>query len=987
MKKTKILIIGILVMLMLSVLAIPVLAENDKATPTVMHADDLNVDFCNLDFANDVHIVYAVKSDDPNLKLLIWTEPQTDYVLGTQTATLSPLPDKTTIKGEEYTLFIYDGIVAKQMTDVVYVRACIDGGDTVTYGNAHKYSILQYACNKLGITGTASTNAKLITALEKMLEYGAAMQEYFGYRTDNLATDDFTQIKLTAGTLSDGFAQGLYKVGTQVILTTPKVNAAGDLFSHWEDRQGTSVALSATAAVTVGSVNETYTPVYVACSHNEEIDAYIAPTCTTAGKTEGKRCSVCGKVLVEQIDIPATGHTEEIDAYIAPTCTTAGKTEGKHCGVCGEVLAEQIDIPVIDHTEEIDAYVAPTCTTAGKTEGKHCGACGEVLAEQIDIPATGHDEATDVGVAPTCTEQGKTDGKHCTVCREVLAEQIDIPAAGHHYVNRVCSVCSVREPALTSGSCGENLTWYLYANALDSTKYDLVIIGSGEMNSYTSYQSSPWSAYWGDIVAVSLPTGLTSIGARAFYDFAGLTSIFIPNSVTSIGIDAFHNCSALTSVTFEENSRLTTIGDYAFISCNVLTDMIIPNSVISIGCDAFAGCNSLIQVEGGVSYVDTWVIDCAENLSEVTLRTDTEGIAYEAFSNCNNLTSLLLPSGVRSIGYRAFAYCSNLISIAIPDKVVRIEEYAFFNCQKLTSVTFGENSQLKTISSHAFNYCYELTDFDIPDGVTSIGSAAFSYCSSLTEMVVPDSVTSIGSNAFSGCDALISMTLPFVGESADSTENAYIGYLFSGLSWSNATIGVPETLKTVVITGGESLGEYAFSHCSGLTSITLPEGLKTIGNEAFTGCGGLTGIHIPASVESIGTNAFCYCSSMTSVTFGAGGRLTTIGEWAFSYCSGLTSIEIPVGVTSIGDYAFFGCSQLARATISATVTGIGCYVFNDCSSLTSVTFADTTTWYRTTSLTNWQNKTGGDTISVLNVAYNATYFTDSKYGDYYWYKK
>ena len=83
-----------------------------------------------------------------------------------------------------------------------------------------------------------------------------------------------------------------------------------------------------------------------------------------------------------------------------------------------------------------------------------------------------------------------------------------------------------------------------------------------------------------------------------------------------------------------------------------------------------------------------------------------------------------------------------------------------------------------------------------------------------------------------------------------------------------------------------AIGDRAFEHCSGLTSVTIPTSVISIGNYAFELCSGLTGaITIPASVTSIGVEAFYGCSKLTSVT-------------------------IPASVTSIGYYAFYGCSKL-----------------------------------------------------------------------------
>ncbi len=180
-------------------------------------------------------------------------------------------------------------------------------------------------------------------------------------------------------------------------------------------------------------------------------------------------------------------------------------------------------------------------------------------------------------------------------------------------------------------------------------------------------------------------------------------------------------------------------------------------------------------------------------------------------------------------------------------------------------------------------------------------------------------VTSIGSEAFSNCSELKSVTIP---DSVTSIGDSAF-YVCSGLT----SLTIPD--------GVTSIGDSAFSWCSGLTSITIPDGVTSIGNYTFYGCSGLTSLTIPDGVTSIGDSAFSGCSELASLTIPD--SVTSIGNYAFSGCSELTSITIPDSVTNIADGAFSGCSGLASITIPDSVTSIGNHAFNGCSGLTSIT--------------------------------------------------
>lgn len=152
----------------------------------------------------------------------------------------------------------------------------------------------------------------------------------------------------------------------------------------------------------------------------------------------------------------------------------------------------------------------------------------------------------------------------------------------------------------------------------------------------------------------------------------------------------------------------------------------------------------------------------------------------------------------------------------------------------------------------------------------------------------------------------------------------------------SGTVNIPENVSydgaNFSVT---AIGEYAFSVCPNLGTVTIPNSVTSIKKYAFGDCHRLTSVTIPASVITIGEGAFGSCKSLTSLEIP--GSVTTIGDRAFSLCEGLTSVSIPNSVTSIGDGAFANCLNLTSVTIGNSVTFIGDMAFKACISLTSVT--------------------------------------------------
>jgi len=553
---------------------------------------------------------------------------------------------------------------------------------------------------------------------------------------------------------------------------------------------------------------------------------------------------------------------------------------------------------------------------------------------------------------------------------------------------------------------------------LDISESNIVEGGASYYESYTTSLNKIGDYFFkekANLSTILLPKTVTSIGNYTFEGCVSLKSISIPNNIITIDNNAFSGCIGLTVVKFEDGDTTLSLdvenslsNNNIFKNCPIetlylgrnisyysskspfrdktsLTNLTISHSVTSIKNAAFAGCSGLtfLNIPNSVKIIEDAAFWGCGNISSLTIPNSVTFIGFNAFSGscsfgCSNLTEIILEDGDTTLEFgksanstlpNTFAYCPietlylgrnisyysdkspfrdkvSLTNLTISLSVTSIENSAFTGCKGLTGTLAIPNS-VTSIGNYAFQDCSGLTGtLTIPNSVISMGNCAFQSCKGLTDVKLEDGITPLSfGNTFAYCfikTLYLGRNMPNSGspfkdmtslsELTISNFVTSIGdYAFSGCSGLTGTLTIPNSVT--------SIGNYAFQDCSGLTgTLTIPNSVISIGNSAFYGCSGLTGVlAIPNSVTLIGGYAFYGCSGLTG-TLIIPNSVTSIGNSTFQGCSGLTgTLTIPNSVTSIGNYAFYGCGGLTEIlSLPNSITSIGDYSFQGCNSLTDL---------------------------------------------------
>ena len=419
------------------------------------------------------------------------------------------------------------------------------------------------------------------------------------------------------------------------------------------------------------------------------------------------------------------------------------------------------------------------------------------------------------------------------------------------------------------------------------------------------------------------------------------------------------------------------IGYKAFYKCEGITSVSIPNSITYIDVNAFNGCTGLTEVTipGSVGIIDGDAFGCCHNLKSVTLNEGTKTIEYNAFLACTSLSSIDIPASVTTIGSKAFGGaqlkhddygygtyegCDNLTKVVVHwDEPISISSETFSNAANCTLYvpkgkveTYANADVWKDFKSiKEYSPIIEFADTKVKeicianwdtDGDGELSEAEAAAITSLNKVFRKSKIqtfdelkyftglTSIYSEAFEDCSSLTTITIPNNVKSLNLQA-------FSRCS-SLKDISFPSSLETI--------GTEAFWNCTALIAFNIPNGIKTIASAAFSGCNGLTSISIPASVKDIGGTPFNGCSNLTSISVDINnetyespvGSNAIIHKATNTLVAGCKSTIIPESVITIGNNAFLNCS-LTSLIIPSNVTSIGSSAFSG-SSLSSLTLSE-----------------------------------------------
>ena len=477
---------------------------------------------------------------------------------------------------------------------------------------------------------------------------------------------------------------------------------------------------------------------------------------------------------------------------------------------------------------------------------------------------------------------------------------------------------------------------YAYDVELNGIFYDL------NKDAQTASVVSGWPKYSGDIIipnnieVESVNYTVTSFGQGAFSQCKELTSISIPSSIISISAYCFNGCIALTTITLPKS--INYIGMYAFQNCTNLSSVNITDfeSWCKIEFDSYYS-NPLIyahhlylngqlitsfKVPDGISIIDK-LLNGLSDLTSIYIPRSVSEIKANAFEGCDNIDSLVFQNGLDTLIVEEGSLGDiNIKNLYLGRNLKRKAESSkiympFYNIPTLTNLTIGAN--VTYFDPYYFEGCYKIENLCLEDGEEelSIGDASriyspFSKC--------PISKLHIGRN-LAGMGLPFAVSTPFTVTFGDKITSISRLSNCKGLS----SISIPNSVKTI---------ENGTFQNTSLINIVLPNSVTEIGSSAFSNCISLKTVTLSDSLSTISWSMFDGCESLTTISIPE--SVIEIGGWAFNNCSSLNNPVIPPKVSNIGIRAFYGCSSISSVNIPSSVKTIGGWAFRECKNLREV---------------------------------------------------
>lgn len=663
----------------------------------------------NLSFENEIYIAYAVKVDssvavsESDVGLLVWKEG-TERTDAKADANLTE-PAKVTINGNTCYMFKYTDFSAKMMKDIVAARPYVNYGGNKYYGEITEYSVCMYAERKLGLVdGIAGTpDPEFASMLKGMLEYGAAAQKYFDYKTEHLATEILDgrinvtyEINIDEGVDVDNPNPTTFRVGSGKVELLP-LTAKGytfmgwcvDTATGWEDITEIDTSKSANIKLIAVWQTDRYSITYKNTMGvlNDNDDTYTVLDWINLRPLEkydytfnGWRYDNAYGEFVGEDGIPA-GTTGNITLYADWTLKPDFENMlyvvddeyklpngQKFCMLTGvlDSTVTKVEIsPLFNHIKE------------GALEDCH-------WLTELSLPYLGSDYTTS-----NYTNVGYLFGYGSNAEAEGA-----IPT-------------SLRKLTVTGGMVGD----YAFANLKN-------------------------------VAEIVLTPEVTSIGYKAFSNCEGLEDLTMPllyvNDYTRRAVD-------------KNGYRISQAEYYGFPGCVDRYD------------DSYDGKTFKLHINGGgihhaAANAQVWEHDGAiigngfggnlfelcKGISEVTIDNITV-IPQFAFAKCSNLKKVTIGDTVQNIMSGAF-WCTAIEEIVIPDSVKEMGEYWYAEYSDgFSDRAFGYYSN----SGRVFASCKSLRKVIIGNGVVNIPAGMFEGCTNLEEITIGENVRFVDNDAFS----------------------------------------------------------------------------------------------------------------------------------------------------------------------------------------------------------------------------------------------